>query len=349
MSDQPANPEQGASVEDRLDALFAPEEASEEAPQEALLEESPDSEEQEEAPEGDEQEVEDADTESADAESEDEEHEFQNLLEIAEALGKTPEELMAQLKSKVKVNGQELEVTLDELHKGYQMEADYRRKTSELAETRKAFEAEQEKTKNDLEQRLQQTAQFSEIMDQFILQDYNSIDWNTLRAENPGEFAAYQAEFQNRMQQVNQIKSQLGQQLEQMQAEAKKQQMEAQLEYLNKERELLAEAVPEFKDTTKAQELATNMRNFLHSKGFTDQEIGGLVDHKQVLLVRDAMAYQALKSGKPEVQKKVSNAPKLQKPGSTQKKSKGEVQKNQLRSRLKKSGRLEDAMALIDL
>ena len=45
---------------------------------------------------------------------------------------------------KVKVNGEEVEVTLDELARGYSRQSDYSRKTQQLAEERKAFQAEAE-------------------------------------------------------------------------------------------------------------------------------------------------------------------------------------------------------------
>ena len=52
------------------------------------------------------------------------------------------EQEQEQPRYRVKVEGQEYEVTQDELVKGYQREADYTKKTQKLAEQRKAVEAE---------------------------------------------------------------------------------------------------------------------------------------------------------------------------------------------------------------
>ena len=49
-----------------------------------------------------------------------------------------------QPRYKVKAAGEEKEVTLDELVKGYQLGADYTKKTTEVAEQRKAVEAERQ-------------------------------------------------------------------------------------------------------------------------------------------------------------------------------------------------------------
>jgi hypothetical protein len=45
--------------------------------------------------------------------------------------------------------------------------------------------------------------------------------------------------------------------------------------------------------------------------GFTPEELANVYDHRLVKLFRDATAYQQLKAAKPEVTKKVTDAPKL--------------------------------------
>jgi len=52
----------------------------------------------------------------------------------------------------VKVNGEEVAVTLDELQKGYSRTQDYTRKTQQLAEARKVAEAEFEAVRNERQQ-----------------------------------------------------------------------------------------------------------------------------------------------------------------------------------------------------
>ena len=46
----------------------------------------------------------------------------------------------------IKVDGQEQEVSLDELKKGYQLESDYRNKTATLGEERRQLEAERQQS-----------------------------------------------------------------------------------------------------------------------------------------------------------------------------------------------------------
>ena len=68
---------------------------------------------------------------------------------------------------KVKVDNEEVEVTLDELLQGYSRTKDYTKKTQALAETRKAIEA--EKSKIEEAKQLRDTyAQRLEVMEQVL-------------------------------------------------------------------------------------------------------------------------------------------------------------------------------------
>ena len=62
----------------------------------------------------------------------------------------------------VKVDGEELQVTFDELRNGYQRDADYRRKTMALSEDRKAFDAEREQEKAKIDQVVNELSSFIE-------------------------------------------------------------------------------------------------------------------------------------------------------------------------------------------
>jgi len=347
-----ANP-QGATIEDRIGNYLTQEEPVKEEPVR----------EEQETPEvetEDESSIEDVETEAdseedaveaqpQEAQDEVEEAEkFETLSELAEAVGMTVEEFMDNIKDTVKINGVEQELPLSELKKGYQMEADYRRKTAELSEQRKAFEAEREQVAQELGNKYQEAVQITEILENQFMGEYNSIDWNAIKQENPGEWAALKQEYTDRYNQIQNLKITAAQELENQTKEFQRKQLEESYQFLQQEQERLKEIIPEFRDEVKAQELKGQMVDFLKGQGFRDEEIGNIVDHRQVLIIRDAMAYRGLKSKGVEVKNKVTKAPKLQKPGKKSATSE-QVQDKKLRSRLKKSGRLEDAINLIKL
>ena len=132
MSEETMTPEQGSGeltvneAAKQFEGFLSAGEDSNEQP-ETVETEQEDAEDYEEAVEATEDDVVDAD----DVEVEDDEE-----TEYEE------EELEEPQRFTVKAAGEEKEVTLEELMQGYQLGADYTKKTQELAENRKAVEAE---------------------------------------------------------------------------------------------------------------------------------------------------------------------------------------------------------------
>ena len=90
---------------------------------------------------------------------------------------------------KVKVAGQEYDVTLDELRNGYSRDADYRRKTEELSHEKKQFMSESEKQRQDYSAKLNEANQMLSIAQQQLNQEINSADLEKLYEEDPTEAA----------------------------------------------------------------------------------------------------------------------------------------------------------------
>ena len=88
---------------------------------------------------------------------------------------------------KVKVNGQEFDVTLDELRNGYSRDADYRQKTENLAMERKQLQAESEKQRQDYSNKLNELNQMVSLAQQELNQEKNSVDLEKLYEEDPTE------------------------------------------------------------------------------------------------------------------------------------------------------------------
>jgi len=86
--------------------------------------------------------------------------------------------------------------------------------------------------------------------------------------------------------------------------------------YLRQQRQLLLEKVPEFADPGKARALQSESADYLREIGFTEQEIGAVVDHRLALVVRDALAHRRSQTAaKTAAEKKVAGVPRLQRPG----------------------------------
>lgn len=349
-----ANPNTGAesltveTAAQRIIGRFDPEpkkEVKKEVKQEASNDEAAEVEvpEGEESPDG----AEGAEP-SEEAQAESQELSFENLQQLAEALEVPIDDLMGKVKARVKVAGEEREVTLKELRDGYQMESDYRRKTSELSEQRKAFEAERDRAVNEINARFNESQQITGFLEEQLMGEYNSVNWNELRATNPAEFAALKQEYNDRYNQIQIVKANAARHLQAQQAEMEQRDMTALQTMLTEESQKLQSAVPDFADETKAKALKGQLRDYLKSYGYNDQEIANVYDHRHVMILRDAMAYRAMQSKKPELTKKIVNLPKMQKPGAA--KSKQEIKSermNQKLAKLRKTGNVQDLASLL--
>ena len=236
---------------------------------------------------------------------------------------------------RVKVNGQELEVSLDELKSGYSRDSDYRQKTHSLSLERKNLEEEKGVLRQTYDTKLRELDELMQSANSFISQG-SEVDLKAMYEEDPQ--AAAKLDFQMRQQREHLASLR-------QKSEAVKQQQYNQ--FLNEQKQLAEQAIPELSNPQKASDLKVRMRNTLSDYGFNDQEIGSLADHRFLKVLKDAMDYRNLKAAKPIVQKKVVNAPKVVKSGTaSSESSKRSVIQSKL-GRLKKSGKIQDAHSAI--
>ena len=237
---------------------------------------------------------------------------------------------------KVKVAGQEFDVTLDELRNGYQRDADYRRKTEELSNDRKNFQSESEKQRLDYSQKLNELNQSLSIAQQDLNAEINSADLDKLYDEDPTEAARVERKLKKKQDALNQS-------LQKAQAE-QKQQFET---FLQDQQRKLVSKMPEFSDPAKASSLKANMKNTLNNYGFNDQEVAQVYDHRIVMLVNDAMKYRSMQNSKPNLAKKISKPSKVFSSGVKQGKTElNQKARKEKFSRLRKSGSVKDASSI---
>ena len=137
----------------------------------------PEQQEQQNSPEPTEQE-----SSTEDQPEEQEKMEAESQEEATEEVSQDEEQIETQEKQdstaeptyKVKVAGQEYDVTLDELRNGYSRDADYRRKTEELSYEKKQFMSESEKQRQDYSAKLNEANQMLSIAQQQLNQEISS-------------------------------------------------------------------------------------------------------------------------------------------------------------------------------
>lgn len=213
-------------------------------------------------------------------------------------------------KLKVTVKGddgteQEIEVDESELVKGYQRQADYTRKTQELSQ-REHQAVEILKAKHDeFAQEFLTKAEASRAAIVQLAGLRSAEEMAQLAQTDP---AAWVAENQ-RQQSIYGVLSQLDQQIAaERQAIEQRQQQQIQQARAEMFQRSWAELQ---KDGVDRDRLAKAYQDVSKVYGFTQEELGQVLDHRQVRVMLDALAYRQLKEQKPAVQKKVSEAPKL--------------------------------------
>ena len=295
---------------------------TEEVTQEEVLEEEP------EVSEDFEEEVED------DEEFDDEDE------ELDEEQTDVEEEALQPQKFTVKVDGQEVEVTQDELINGYSRQQDYTRKTQELSQQRKTIEQQQAEL-------AQRDAIYSQLLPKMEAQLKgelaNEPDWNTLYEDDPVGYVREKQLWDEKKEKLSAVSAEQ-QRLQQDALVKQQQQIQQFVEYGNQR---LLEIIPEWQNPeVAAKEKAAISEYAVNFLEYTPEEIQQVYDYRALLGLRNAW----LNSKTVEATKKkpTQKAPaRVARPGTTNRpKSAAPVKK--AKQRLAKSGKVQDAAKVFE-
>jgi hypothetical protein len=329
--------EQSLPVNDEPPVEQAPEEAQatpepEETPERGL------------APESKGEQSEEVESTTTEADPEPQEELPDTLEGLAEAVGLTADEFADHVHVSVTVNGETRMVTLAEARKGYQLEADYRHKTADLAEQKRVHETHQTQAVQAWQQRFESLDGLTGQLQKAVQEDTGNLE-SILNEKGSEAFLAAKLKVDQKKELLGHAKAER----EKAALETREAQRLQTETYLREQNNLLVQALPEIADAEKGPKLKASLRTYLQERGFSGQEMGQLVDHRQVLVVRDAMRYRNLQKAKPSTVKKLKGLPKVVKPGAKPEKSDIARSKSVANlQRLKKSGSREDAALTIE-
>ena len=333
------------------DTQPAPQEGSVEEAHEALLsllepeKETPDTEEA--APTEEEESTEETQDESLEEESEEEAEESdEDEEEESEESDDEDEEALYA----VTVNGEEHEVSLDELMKGYSRQSDYTRKTQELSNDRKGMEDLQQKYNSEMAQIQAERQQYTEYLNQIVensmggLDKYANLDWDRLKESDPIEYVTKREEFREAQEKIQAMRNEQENAQHRLAEESKQLHSNMVME----EHQKLVSAVPEWGEPEKQKELAGTVRKYALSQGFSEEELNSLVDHRSVLVLMKAAKFDAMDNADIK-SKKLKNKPKVIRAGKG--KTKGENSKSKRTAKMKRlrsSGHVDDAASILE-
>ena len=240
-------------------------------------------------------------------------------------------------------------MTFDELLKGYSRPSDYTKKTQQLSSERKQLEDLQLRYNSELSQIQAERQQYVDSLNQMIsdasgpLDKFANINWQSLRDSDPIEYVTKREEFRESQEKVQALKMEQ-QQAQQKQAEDSK---NMRLKVLQEEHAKLSEVLPEWKDPSAQKQLASKIRNYATSQGFSEEEVASLIDHRSLLVLLKASKYDALEKSNVKA-KKLKNKPRVIRPGSPSSKSSSKGKRTAQMKRLQQSGHVKDATSLFE-
>jgi len=244
----------------------------------------------------------------------------------------------------IKAAGEEKEVPLSELIKGYQLGADYTKKTTEVAEQRKLVEAERgaieeaKYARDSYAQRLQ-------AIDNFLTSQMPQEDLHSLKENDPIGYAVKVAELSEKKEQLQAIRAEQARIAQEQQSDYAR----AMSDRVAQEASKLAQVLPEFSDPAKGDNFRKEIRSYGKTLGFTEEELSQVYDSRHVLTLHKAMMYDKLQKSKPAITKKVNEAPRMLRAGTSGANKQSDAQKLQKQqSQLRNSGKVRDAAALFE-
>ena len=240
----------------------------------------------------------------------------------------------------VKVDGEELEVSLDELRQGYSRQKAYTKRSMELAEQRKAFEAEAAETKQMRDAYAQQLSQLSAQIQQASQQE---PDWRALSETMPErELFLAKAEWDQQKEYQKQVDAERQRILREQASE----QEQSMRQHLEAQRNEMLDRIPAWRDTDILESERKEVISYAQKRiGFSEEEIANASDARAIELLYKAWQWDNLQGKKPEAKKRTRKAPKMAKAGRP--KTKREVatrSRQDARKRFEKAGTVDAAV-----
>ncbi len=251
-----------------------------------------------------------------------------------------PESFM-QMPVTVKVDGKTSQVALADLVRSYQTDAHVTHRSQAAAESQRQFEVERAQIQQGLQQHLQQVTSLITLAHQELLRDYQGIDWNRLRTEDPIQWSVKDREFQNRNAQIQQAMQQTALQYQQQQ----QQQAQELAQRLPQEREKMIERIPQWRDAKQFDTDRAAMAQSAQQMGFSQAEISQIHDHRYMVALHYASQFLKLQAQAPQALKKVRAAPQMASPGARITRDPQQVARTQAKTNFMKNRRDPDAQA----
>ena len=237
---------------------------------------------------------------------------------------------------KVRSDGEDHEVSLDELISGYSRQSSFTKKSQALAEERKGFEEEMADAREIRAHALKILEDAQAAQTQTPEKDANY--WQDLKDADPMQFMLERDALREEQMQASLRQQQIETLRAQEDAEKK-----AHLEsYVSDQRETLKELIPEWKDKKVAEAEKKLILKYGLETGFSQAELDAAYDARAVATMRKAALYDQTKARRKGLKPVTRTGMKAgSKSGDPR-----EISNSKASKRLRKSGSIDDAASV---
>ena len=329
MNESTTENQMDGTIESAVSSLLAPEEKIEETIEE-------ENQETEEIDASAESEVED-DIDSEEDVSEDEEEysesDEDNDDQIEDASPVEP-------RYAVKVDGTEVEVSLEDLKQGYSGQQYVQKGMQEASAQKKEAETVYAALTNER----QQIAELFQSLKEGGFAPQPVKPTKELFDADPIGYMQKNIAFEEEMGAYNQQMAQL----EQVSQSNSVAQENAKNAYMQEQMQILQKDIPDFADSKRATVLRERLVSVgSNHYGYTNDEISMITDARAIKVLNDAMKYQDIISGKSKAKVKTQSTKTVIKPGAKKQATPSAKIRSRQQAKLKGSGSIDDALNLI--
>lgn len=235
----------------------------------------------------------------------------------------------------VKVDGQERQVSLDELRRGYSGQEYIQEQMRTVADGRKQIE----QMYHQLQQETQQVTALRQQLETGGIPTQPTPPSRDLFEKDPIGYMEAKLKYDDDLAKWQEK----AQELRAVSTRQQQMQQQALAYTLQQEMAKLQQAIPEFADREKGPQLRNAILETGVEYGFAPEELSEVADSRAVRVLHDAMKYRQLMAARGDVQKRVEKARPMVKPGAKQSANAGKAkQRKQAEGRMRSTGSVDD-------
>ena len=234
--------------------------------------------------------------------------------------------------------------SLNDLKKQRMMQADYQRKTAELARQREGV---QDEVRKAAEPKIQQAQQALQLANQIVMElvapeltGLDAMQMANLASTDPARYTEVKAKQDLLAHTVARLQNQQ----QQLQQQAQWQQKQDMAKVVQESVAALEKDIPGWNTEYYQKVLKSAVADF----GLKHEEAAAIYDPRVIKVLDAARKYAELQKAKPITDKKIVSVPKVLKPGTPSSADQGRAEKiEKSMKQLRKSGRVEDMANLL--